>query len=95
MSVFILTTSELEANLENQRMASVLYTRGEGWGGCREGKGEVANHVTTLISWLNKGGEGLTVKSCPEFPIVLILCTTLLLVSLSPISRSAGKPLSI
>jgi hypothetical protein len=93
MSVFILTTSELEANLENQRMASVLYTRGEGWGGVE--KGRVANHVTALISWLNKGEEGLTVKSCPEFPIVLILCTTLLLVSLSPISRSAGKPLSI
>jgi hypothetical protein len=38
MSVFILTTSELEANLENQRVASVLYSmhleEGEvGWGG--------------------------------------------------------------
>ncbi len=32
MSVFIRMTSKLEANLGNQRMASVLYTRGEGKG---------------------------------------------------------------
>ncbi len=40
MSVFTLMTSELEANLENQSMASILYARGGGGGdGCREGKG--------------------------------------------------------
>ncbi len=52
MSVFILTISELEANLENQCMASVLYAHGEGgWKGVERERGEVVNHVTALI-WL-------------------------------------------
>ncbi len=53
ISAVILTTSELEANLENQRLASVLYAREKGGGGqgCREGEREAADHMMALI-WL-------------------------------------------
>ncbi len=45
-------------------MVSVLYTPGGGGGG--EG-GKVENHVTALISWLWRRGEGMTGNSCPGF----------------------------
>ncbi len=51
----------------------------EGGGGCGEGEGEVANHVTALI-WLQaeKGGgeEGLTVKSCPVSHCTYVMYNT-------------------
>ncbi len=64
MSVFILTTSDLEANLKNQCMASVLYAHGEGGGveGCREGEGGGSEPCDGPYLVVNRG---LTVKSCP------------------------------
>ncbi len=49
MSVFLLTTSKLQANREILRCnLCSIYMRG---GGGERGRGEVANHVTALI-WL-------------------------------------------
>jgi hypothetical protein len=52
ISAVILTTSELEANLKNQPLASVyMHVKVGGRQGCREGEREVADHMTALI-WL-------------------------------------------
>jgi hypothetical protein len=49
MSVFILTASKLEANMEIHRYGlCIIYT----WGGGGGEGGKVENHVTALISWL-------------------------------------------
>ncbi len=54
------------------------------------------NPVTTLISWLLRGeGRGEQANLVLDFSLVLITFTVPPLVSLSPISRSAGRPLSI
>ncbi len=81
MSVLILTTSKLEANRESSIVACVLDTCGGGGKGVERGRGEVANHVTALISWLNRGGgRGNQTNLVLDFHFVLILCTTLPLV---------------
>ncbi len=52
--------------------------------------------MTTLISWLLRGkGRGEQANLVLDFSLVLITYTIPPLVSLSPISRSAGRPLSI
>ena len=52
--------------------------------------------MTTLISWLLRGeGRGEQANLVLDFSLVLITFTVPPLVSLSPISRSAGRPLSI
>ena len=52
--------------------------------------------MTTLISWLLRGeGRGEQANLVLDFSLVLITYAVPPLVSLSPISRSAGRPLSI
>jgi hypothetical protein len=81
-------TSELEASLENQRLASVLSAPvGGGGGGCREGEREVADGSYLVV---RKGGGRGKQPNHALFPIVLMLCT-ILLVPLSPISCSAEE----
>ncbi len=67
ISAVILTTSELEANLENQHLASVLYAcESGGWHGCREGgKGGSRPYDGSYLVVKRGGGEGQTAKSCP------------------------------
>jgi hypothetical protein len=49
MSVFILTASKLEANMEIHHYGlCIIYT----WGGGGGEGGKVENHVTALINWL-------------------------------------------
>ncbi len=74
ISAVILMTSELEANLENQHLVSVLcaHERGGGQGqGCREGEREVADHMTTLI-WLWRGG-GANSQIMPCFKCTYVM----------------------
>ncbi len=75
-------------------MVSILYARGGG-GGSEGGKGRKPCDCPYQLAMKRGGERGEQTNLVLDFSLVLISCTTPPLVSLSLISRSAGRPLSI
>ncbi len=67
------------------------------WGGegAERGEGGSKPYDGPYQLAVNRGGGGVTDKSCPGFPICAYVMYNTSAGSLSPISRSAGKPFSI